>query len=259
MTDILSIFLDPGNWAAIIALVAMEVVLGIDNLIFISILTNKLPEEFRARARNIGIGLALGMRLVLLSFVAFIVTLTQPVFEAMGHGFSWRDMILIAGGLFLVWKATKEIHHSVDHNPNDDVFDTLKKGLGFSAAIFQIIILDLVFSIDSIITAVGMTEHVPIMFFAVIVAVATMLFASGPLSRFIEKNPTVVMLALAFLFMIGMTLIADGFGFHIPKGYIYAAMGFSVLVEGLNILARSVRQKRAVSRPETRSNKGSPD
>jgi predicted tellurium resistance membrane protein TerC len=248
MNDIIAIFLDPGNWAAIIALVAMEVVLGIDNLIFISILTNKLPEEFRARARNIGISLALGMRLVLLSFVAFIVTLTAPLFEAFGHGFSWRDLILIAGGLFLVWKATKEIHHSVDHDTYDDMFDTLKKGLGFSTAIIQIILLDLVFSIDSIITAVGMTEHVPIMFFAVIVAVTVMLTASGPLSRFIEKNPTVVMLALAFLFMIGMTLIADGFGVHIPKGYIYAAMGFSVLVEGLNIMARSVRQKRAAAR-----------
>jgi predicted tellurium resistance membrane protein TerC len=245
MTDILSIFLDPANWAAIVALITMEIVLGIDNLIFISILTNKLPEEFRARARRIGIGLALGMRLVLLSLIAFIVTLTKPLFEAFGHGFSWRDLILIAGGLFLVWKATKEIHHTVDSNPNDDMFDTLKSGLGFTAAIFQIIALDLVFSIDSIITAVGMTEHVPIMFLAVIVAVLVMLTAAGPLSRFIEKNPTIVMLALAFLFMIGMTLIAEGFGTHVPKGYIYAAMAFSVIVEGLNMVARHVRQKRA--------------
>jgi predicted tellurium resistance membrane protein TerC len=248
MTDLIAIFTDPANWAAIIALIAMEVVLGIDNLIFISILTNKLPEEFRARARKLGIGLALGLRLFLLSFVAFIVTLTAPLFEAFGHGFSWRDLILISGGLFLVWKATKEIHHSVDHDPNDDVFDTLKAGLGFGSAIVQIIALDLVFSIDSIITAVGMTDHVPIMILAVLVAVGTMMTASGPLSRFIEKNPTVVMLALAFLFMIGMTLIADGFGFHIPKGYIYAAMGFSVLVEGLNIMTRSVRNRRAQAR-----------
>ena len=170
MTNIAAIFLDPTNWAAIVALIAMEIVLGIDNLIFISILTNKLPEEFRARARQIGIGLALGLRLVLLSFVAFIVTLTEPLFDAFGHGFSWRDLILIAGGLFLVWKATKEIHHNVDSDPNDDVFDTLKQGLGFGSALIQIILLDLVFSIDSIITAVGMTEHVPIMFVAVIVA-----------------------------------------------------------------------------------------
>ena len=219
----------------------MEIVLGIDNLIFISVLTNKLPEEFRARARQFGIGLALILRLVLLSLIAFIVTLTRPLFEAFGQGFSWRDLILIAGGLFLVWKATKEIHHSIDNNPNDDVFDTMKAGLGFSAAIIQIILLDLVFSIDSIITAVGMTDHVPIMFLAVIVAVMAMLFAAGPLSRFIEKNPTVIMLALSFLMMIGMTLIAEGFGAHVPKGYIYAAMGFSVLVEGLNIVARRRR------------------
>ena len=247
MTDILAVFADPANWAAIAALIAMEVVLGIDNLIFISILTNRLPEEFRARARQVGIGLALGMRLVLLSLIAFIVTLTQPLFETFGHGFSWRDLILIAGGLFLVWKATTEIHHSVDVNPNDDVFDTVKTGLGFSAAIIQIILLDLVFSIDSIITAVGMTDHVPIMFLAVIVAVAVMLTAAGPLSRFIENNPTVVMLALAFLFMIGMTLIAEGFGTHVPKGYIYAAMAFSVAVEGLNIWARHARRKREIS------------
>ena len=247
MTEILAIFADPANWAAIAALIAMEVVLGIDNLIFISILTNKLPEQYRARARQIGIGLALGMRLVLLSLIAFIVTLTQPLFEAFGHGFSWRDLILIAGGLFLVWKATTEIHHSVDSNPNEDVFGTAKASLGFSAAIVQIVLLDLVFSIDSIITAVGMTDHVPIMFLAVIVAVVVMVTAAGPLSRFIEHNPTVVMLALAFLFMIGMTLIAEGFGSHVPKGYIYAAMAFSVLVEGLNIWARHARRKRETS------------
>ena len=250
MTDIISVFLDPANWAAIVALITMEVVLGIDNLIFISILTNKLPENQRDKARKIGIGLALGLRLVLLSLIAFIVTLTRPLFEAFGHGFSWRDLILIAGGFFLVWKATKEIHHSVDSTPNDDVFDTLKQGLGFTAAIIQIILLDLVFSIDSIITAVGMTDQVPIMFLAVIVAVSVMVTAAGPLSRFIEHNPTVVMLALAFLFMIGMTLIAEGFGAHVPKGYIYAAMGFSVLVEGLNIVSRTVQQKRAAAKKE---------
>lgn len=241
MTDIIAVFVDPANWAAIAALIAMEVVLGIDNLIFISILTNKLPETQRARARRIGIGLALGLRLGLLSFVAFIVTLTRPIFEAFGHPFSWRDLILIAGGLFLVWKATKEIHHNVDVDPGDDMFENKKPMLGFGAAIFQIILLDLVFSIDSIITAVGMTEHVPIMFAAVIVAVILMLTAAGPLSRFVERNPTVVMLALAFLFLIGMTLIADGFGHHVPKGYIYAAMAFSAIVEGLNMVARRRR------------------
>ena len=230
MTDLFSILADPTNLVALAALVTMEVVLGIDNLIFISILTNKLPEAVRGKARTIGIGLALGLRLVLLSFVAFIVTLTKPLFEAFGHGFSWRDLILIAGGLFLVWKATKEIHHNVDTDSGDDMFAKKEAGLNFGAAIFQIILLDLVFSIDSIITAVGMTEHVPIMFIAVIASVTAMLLASGPLSRFIEKNPTVVMLALAFLFMIGMTLIAEGSGVHVPKGYIYAAMAFSALV-----------------------------
>lgn len=243
MTDITIIFADPANWAALAALVTMEVVLGIDNLIFISILTNKLPEQYRARARSIGIGMALGLRLVLLSLVAFIVTLTRPVIDLFGHPLSWRDIILVAGGLFLVWKATKEIHHNVDEAGSEDLFDTKRVGLGFGAAIFQIILLDLVFSIDSIITAVGMTDHVPIMFIAVIAAVAAMMMAAGPLSRFIEKNPTVVMLALAFLFMIGMTLIAEGFGAHVPKGYIYAAMAFSAAVEALNIVSRRRRKK----------------
>lgn len=241
MPTIAPLLTDPSAWAALAALIAMEVVLGIDNLIFVSILTNKLPDAMRASARRIGIGLALGLRLVLLSFVAFLVRLTQPIFAAFGHGFSWRDLILIAGGLFLVWKATKEIHHNVDPAATGDVFDTSRSNIGFGAAIAQIILLDLVFSIDSIVTAVGMTEHVPIMFVAVIVAVGVMMTAAGPLARFIERNPTIVMLALAFLFMIGMTLIADGLGQHVPKGYIYAAMGFSVLVELLNIVSRRAR------------------
>ena len=242
MTGIAAIFADPANWAALAALVTMEVVLGIDNLIFISILTNKLPVEYRGRARLIGIGLALGLRLVLLSLVAFIVTLTRPAFEPFGHPLSWRDIILIGGGLFLVWKATTEIHHNVEQREGGTAGDAKAAALGFGAAIFQIILLDLVFSLDSIITAVGMTDHVPIMFVAVIAAVLAMLTAAGPLSRFIEKNPTIVMLALAFLFMIGMTLIAEGFGVHVPKGYIYAAMAFSAAVEALNMLSRRKRR-----------------
>jgi predicted tellurium resistance membrane protein TerC len=231
------------GWAAMVALVAMEVVLGIDNLIFISILTNKLPAENRAKARRLGIMAALLMRLVLLATLAYIVQLTTPVFTAFGHGFSWRDLILIAGGLFLVWKATKEIHHTVDPQDHKDdiVGHTINVSMG--AAIFQILLLDLVFSVDSIITAVGMTEHLAIMYIAVIVAITVMLVASGPVAAFIERNPTIVMLALGFLLMIGMTLIADGFGVHVPKGYIYAAMGFSALVEGLNMLARQRRHK----------------
>nr|WP_047167319.1 TerC family protein [Sphingomonas sp. Y57] len=248
MPDIAAIFADPANWAALAALVTMEVVLGIDNLIFISILTNRLPEAQRPRARTIGIGLALGLRLVLLSLIAFIVTLTRPIMELFGQPLSWRDIILIAGGLFLVWKATKEIHHNVDQDDEGELFDATRAGLGFGSAIVQIILLDLVFSIDSIITAVGMTDHVPIMFIAVIAAVAAMMTAAGPLSRFIERNPTIVMLALAFLFMIGMTLIAEGFGVHVPKGYIYAAMAFSAAVEALNMFQRNARRRRQKAR-----------
>ena len=243
---------DPTALIALATLVVMEVVLGIDNLIFISILTNKLPESQRSKARRIGIGLALFLRLALLGTVSIIVKLTAPVFEVLGHPFSWRDLILIGGGLFLVWKATKEIHHSVDPAPADDVFGTAKATLGFGAAIGQILLLDLVFSLDSIITAVGMTEHVAIMVIAVIAAVAVMLAAADPLSRFIHANPTVVMLALGFLMMIGMTLIAEGFGAHVPKGYIYAAMAFSALVEGLNMLSRRAARRKAPASVETK-------
>ena len=231
----------PEGWAAMVTLIAMEVVLGIDNLIFISILTNKLPREHRERARKLGIGAALIMRLILLATIAYIVGMTTPVFSAFGHDFSWRDLILIAGGLFLVWKATREIHHTVDpvDHKDDMVGNAVSVTLG--GAIFQILLLDLVFSVDSIITAVGMTDHLAIMYIAVIVAITVMLVAATPLANFIEKNPTIVMLALGFLLMIGMTLIADGFGFHVPKGYIYAAMAFSALVEGLNMLSRRRR------------------
>jgi len=240
--SLLQLASDPTAWAALATLVVMEVVLGIDNLIFISILTNKLPPEHQQKARRIGIGLALILRLGLLATIAYIVALTQPVFEVFGKGFSWRDLILIAGGLFLLWKATKEIHHTVDPEPETPGSSAVR--LGFAAAIGQILVLDLVFSIDSIITAVGMTEHVPIMVIAVVTAVTVMLLAADPLSRFIAANPTVVMLALGFLIMIGMTLIAEGFGAHVPKGYIYTAMAFSAGVEGLNMLARRRRTKR---------------
>ncbi|OLP46561.1 TerC family protein [Rhizobium oryziradicis] len=243
MQDIITLASSPAAWIALISLIAMEVVLGIDNLVFISILSNKLPAQQREKARRIGIGLALVMRLALLGTVAWIVKLTNPVFTLFDHGFSWKDMILIAGGLFLVWKATKEIHHTVDPVDKDSDFLTTSTTATMGAVVGQILLLDLVFSVDSIITAVGMTEHVIIMVIAVIVAVTAMLLAANPLGRFIEKNPTVVMLALGFLMMIGMTLIADGMGFHVPKGYIYAAMAFSALVEGLNMMARR-RNKR---------------
>ena len=247
MQDILLLAQDPAAWVALVTLVVMEVVLGIDNLIFISILTNKLPLEHRERARRIGIGLALVMRLALLGTVAWIVKLTTPVFEAFGHGFSWKDMILIAGGLFLLWKATTEIHHSMDPAPEDPKSATSTVTLGFAAAIGQILMLDMVFSIDSIITAVGMTEHLPIMVIAVVVSVLVMLLAADPLAKFINDNPTVVMLALGFLIMIGMTLIAEGFGAHVPKGYVYAAMAFSAAIEVLNMMSRRSREKRAAT------------
>ena len=245
MEYLLQLAASPAAWVALASLIVMEIVLGIDNLIFISILTNKLPEQYRTKARRIGIGMALILRLGLLGTIAYIVQLTTPVFEVLGKAFSWKDMILIAGGLFLVWKATSEIHHSMTpqvEEKTDSV--TSKVTLGFAAAIGQILMLDLVFSIDSIITAVGMTEHLPIMVIAVVVAVMVMLLASEPLAKFINDNPTVVMLALAFLIMIGMTLIAEGFGAHVPKGYVYAAMAFSATVETLNIVARQIREKR---------------
>jgi predicted tellurium resistance membrane protein TerC len=237
--EILVLVRDPHAWAALATLVVMEIVLGIDNLIFISILTNKLPEHQQSKARRLGIGLAVFMRLALLGTVAFIVQLTQPLFTLLDHAFSWRDLILIAGGLFLIWKATTEIHNTVmggGHGAGPSAVGVA--GLSFGAAIGQILILDIVFSLDSIITAVGMTNDLPIMVTAVLVAVGVMLLAADPLARFIGNNPTIVMLALGFLLMIGGALMAEGMGVKIPKGYIYAAMAFSALVEGLNMMAR---------------------
>ncbi|WP_073263861.1 TerC family protein [Phytopseudomonas punonensis] len=243
MEYILQLTSDPAAWVALATLVVMEVVLGIDNLIFISILTNKLPEHQRAKARRLGIGAALILRLALLGTVAWIVKLVDPVIELFGQAFSWKDIILIAGGLFLLWKATKEIHHAMDPEPEGDMFVGRAATVGFGAVIVQILLLDLVFSVDSIITAVGMTPHVPIMVVAVVAAVTVMLLAADPLARFINNNPTVVMLALGFLIMIGMTLIAEGFGAHVPKGYLYAAMAFSAVIEGLNMFSRRAKRK----------------
>lgn len=242
MEYLLQLAASPTAWVALATLIVMEIVLGIDNLIFISILTNKLPQQHRAKARRIGISMALILRLGLLSTIAFIVQLTEPVIDILGHVFSWKDIILIAGGLFLLWKATTEIHHSMDPEPETQS-STPGVSLGFASAIGQILLLDMVFSIDSIITAVGMTEHLPIMVVAVVVSVIVMLVAAEPLAKFINDNPTIVMLALGFLIMIGMTLIAEGFGAHVPKGYVYAAMAFSAVIECLN-MARRARHKR---------------
>ncbi len=261
--DIIALLSDPAAWLALLTLIALEVVLGVDNLIFIAILSNKLPVHQQERARRLGLMLALGMRIGLLMLIGWIVTLQQPLFDlgivgppvegtnkaSFETAFSGRDLILLAGGLFLLWKATKEIHHSME--PNDPSGDLLDKTPGvaaaatasFGAVIVQIIAIDLVFSVDSILTAVGMTDDIPIMVAAVVITVGIMLFAATPLARFIETNPTLVMLALAFLVMIGLVLIADGFGFHVPKGYIYAAMGFSVGVELLNIVQRNRRRR----------------
>jgi predicted tellurium resistance membrane protein TerC len=255
--EIMALLIDPAAWVALLTLVVLEIVLGIDNLVFIAILSNKLPPEQQASARRIGLILALGMRIALLFLISWLVTLQTTLFDLGimgdidGYGrptfetaFSGRDLILIAGGLFLLWKATKEIHHNME--PEDDSGSFLDPAKGpaqavFGAVIAQIIVLDLVFSVDSILTAVGMTEHLPIMVAAVVITVGLMLVAANPLAKFIERNPTLVMLALAFLVMIGLVLIADGFGFHVPKGYIYAAMGFSVAVELLNMLKRNRR------------------
>jgi predicted tellurium resistance membrane protein TerC len=243
MDDLVALLSNPTAWAALATLVVMEVVLGIDNLIFISILTNKLPAHQRSPARRIGIGLAVFLRLGLLASVAVIVRLTQPLFVVFDHAFSWRDLILIAGGLFLIWKATSEIHHNVSSEAEAAPSDEGRPGFTMLGAIGQILVLDLVFSLDSIITAVGMTNDIPIMVLAVLIAVGLMLVAADPLARFIGDNPTIVMLALGFLLMIGGSLLAEGMGVHVPKGYIYAAMAFSALIEGLNMLARHRRKK----------------
>ena len=258
--DIAALLADPAAWAALLTLIALELVLGIDNLVFIAIVSSKLPAAQQSRARRIGLIMALSLRIVLLLLIGWIVTLQAPLIDlgitgAPGaHGeatfetaFSGRDLILIAGGVFLLWKATKEIHHSMDREGDSGELLDHDKGIvqiGFSAAIAQIIALDLVFSVDSILTAVGMTDEVPIMIAAVVITVGLMMLAADPLAKFIEKNPTLVMLALAFLVMIGVVLIADGFGVHIPKGYIYMAMAFAAGVETLNIVQRGRRAKK---------------
>jgi predicted tellurium resistance membrane protein TerC len=257
--EITALLTDPSAWAALVTLIALEIVLGIDNLVFIAILSNKLPAERQQAARRLGLMLALGFRISLLMLIGWLVTLQAALFDLGISGahnrygepsfetaFSGRDLILIAGGLFLLWKATKEIHHNMaPEDPSDDLLDRNKgpAQIAFGAAVAQIIALDIVFSIDSILTAVGMTDEIPIMVAAVVITVGLMLLAADPLARFIEHNPTLIMLALAFLVMIGLVLIADGFGFHVPKGYIYAAMVFSVGVELLNMAQRNRRAR----------------
>lgn len=231
----------PEILASLVTLTMLEIVLGIDNIVMIAVIANALPAEQRDRARLVGLGLALFTRLLLLFIISWVAGLIQPLFTVLGQSFSGRDLIMLGGGLFLIWKGVHEMHNAVEEagRPNQ----TPPVG-SFAAAIAQIVLLDVVFSFDSVITAVGMARDIWVMVAAIIVAMAVMLFASGPIMRFIHAHPTVKMLALAFVLLIGMALVADGFQFHIPKGYLYAAMAFSVLVESLNVL---VSRRRASS------------
>lgn len=235
---------DPQAWASLLTLTLLEIVLGIDNLIFIAILADKLPPDRRVTARRVGLALALLMRIGLLFSISWLVGLTAPVFSIFGQGFSWRDLILLGGGLFLLVKATMEIHAQLEGGEHEKGG---KAAATLTGAILQIMLLDLVFSLDSVITAVGMSDDLPIMILAVVIAMIVMLGASGPISRFISRHPTVLMLSLGFLNLVGFSLVADGLGFHIPKGYLYAAIGFSLAVEALNQVAAGRRSRKAVT------------
>ncbi len=236
----LELLTDPNAWASLLTLTVLEVVLGIDNIIFLSIITSKLPKEQQPMARRVGLGLALIMRIVLLSMVAWIASLTTPLVTIMGQEVSWRDLIMISGGLFLLWKGTHEIHASVEGG-EEEVKVSAKNSFAFIIA--QIVMIDLVFSLDSVITAVGMSDHLEIMIAAVVIAILIMLFASEPVSAFVNKHPTVKMLALSFILLVGLALIADGLHFHIPRGYLYFAIAFSLGVECLNLMAAKKKQK----------------
>ena len=240
-----SVLLTADSLVALLTLTALEVVLGIDNVVFIAILSGKLPEEKRARARNLGLGLAMITRIMLLFAISWVMGLTRPLFDldifAFEQGVSGRDLILLGGGLFLIAKATYEIHDKLEAGGEHGIRQ--RKAASFAAVIIQILILDLVFSLDSVITAVGMADEIAIMVLAVIIAIGVMLAFAGPISRFVERRPTVKMLALSFLLLIGVMLVAEGFHQHIPKGYIYFAMAFSLFVEILNLRLRKVQKK----------------
>ncbi|MCW5721986.1 MAG: TerC family protein [Devosia sp.] len=244
----LELLADPNVWVAFATLTVMEIVLGIDNIVFISVLVSRLPREQAEFARKLGIGLALVFRIILLFLISWIVQLQDPVFNAFEHDFSWKDIILIAGGGFLIYKATHEMHAAIEDTHEVSLAEAAKSSL--QAILVQIIIIDMVFSIDSIITAVGMVpaDQVAVMIAAVLVAVGVMFVASGPIAKFVADHPTTKMLALAFLLLIGVTLVADGLGFHIPKGYIYSAMAFSVLVETINIFAKQRKLRSGAGR-----------
>lgn len=237
----MELLVSPEAWASFLTLCVLEIVLGIDNIIFLTIITGRLPQEKQAFARILGLTLALAMRIALLSCIVWLEKLDTALFTLFGHGFSFRDLILCAGGLFLLYKATSEIHHDVEgeeegHKP--------AKSMGMAMVVAQIVAIDLVFSLDSIFTAVGMADHLPVMIAAIVVSILIMMFAANPVSNFVAAHPTIKMLALSFLLLVGMMLVADGFGLHIPRGYLYFAICFSMGVETLNQLAASKRKKK---------------
>lgn len=243
MEYVLNLMQSPEAWASLLTLAVLEIVLGIDNIIFISIIAAKLPPEQQAKARTIGLGLALIMRVMLLMLIFWIAHLTAPLFTVFGHEISWRDIILIGGGLFLLVKGTMEIHHSVEGEDHSESKTSLKQ-VTFGAVLAQIAVLDIVFSLDSVITAVGMADERIIMIAAVFIAIGVMLFAAKPVSDFVNAHPTVKMLALSFLLLVGMALIADGFDMHIPRGYLYFAVAFSLGVECLNLWSKRNKEKK---------------
>lgn len=241
----LELLADPHVWLSFATLAVLEIVLGIDNIIFLSIVTGKLPIARQPAARRVGLALALIMRIALLASIVWITKLTTPIFTVGEYDVSWRDLIMLGGGMFLLFKGTTEVHHMVDSDEEDD---HQVKAQSFLSVIIQIAVLDLVFSLDSVITAVGMAEHLPVMIAAVVFAIGVMLVASEPVSNFVNNNPSIKMLALSFILLVGMALVADGMHFHIPKGYLYFAIAFSLSVETLNLLVSKNKQKRALAR-----------
>jgi len=226
---------EPQAWVALVTLTALEIVLGIDNIIFISVLVARLPSAKRQKGRVIGLALAMISRIILLLSIVWVMGLTKPLFALLSHAFSGRDIILIAGGIFLFVKSTFEIHDSLE---SVEVHEMGRMAVSFAGVLVQIMVLDIIFSLDSVITAVGLAQHVQIMILAIVIAVVVMMFSARPIGDFVDTHPTIKMLALSFLILIGVTLVAEGFGFHIPKGYVYFAMGFSVCVEMLNLKIR---------------------
>lgn len=243
--ELMELLYDPHAWASLLTLTVLEIVLGIDNIIFISIVSSRLPVEQQAKARTLGLMLALVMRIILLSLIFWISHLVDPLFTVFGQEISWRDIILIAGGIFLLVKGTMEIHHTVEGD--GDTGGAVKK-VTFGAVLVQIMMLDIVFSLDSVITAIGMAEHQAVMIAAVVIAMAIMLFAAKPVSDFVNAHPTVKMLALSFLLLVGMALVADGLEYHIPRGYLYFAVAFSLGVECLNLWVKKNNDKRRLKK-----------